>query len=251
VPSTFWALAIAGALQAPAAPPPSAPPPHAAAAQAWPDDRPITRVLPNLGRDLKAIPSIETAWIMGAGTGAALALHPYDDDLAAWAEESRSSASQFGRALGEAWMQLGLSAAAYGIGRFNKDEVLTHVGSDLIRAQILNGVFTVPTKYIVNRERPNGGDHSFPSGHASAMFTTAAVLQEHGGWKFGVPTYALATFVAWTRVRDRSHWLSDAFVGAAIGSMAGRTVVRGHKARQWTVTPVKTPGGAAIFLVKR
>ena len=85
------------------------------------------------------------------------------------------------------------------------------------------------------------------------MFTSAAVLQEHGGWKFGVPSYALATFVAWTRVRDRSHWLSDAFFGAAIGSMAGRTVVRGHKDKQqrWTVTPVKTPGGAAVYFVKR
>lgn len=245
MPSTFWALAIAGALQAPTAPPPQA------TATAWPDDRPITRLVPNLAHDIKNLPTMENAIVLGAGGVLTVVFHQYDPDVKAWADKSDSSASHIGRVLGDAWMHTALSLTAYGVGKINKDPALTHVASDLVRAQILNAVFTVPLKRIVNRERPRGGGHSFPSGHTSATFAAAAVLQEHGGWKFGVPMYSIATFVGWTRVRDKSHWLSDAAFGATLGTIAGRTVVRGHRTRQWTIVPVKTAGGAALYFVKR
>ena len=60
-----------------------------------------------------------------------------------------------------------------------------------------------------------------PSGHTSATFASAAVLQDHFGWKVGVPSFAVAGFVGWTRIRDQHHWLTDVLVGAMIGFAVG------------------------------
>jgi undecaprenyl-diphosphatase len=65
---------------------------------------------------------------------------------------------------------------------------------------------------------------SFPSGHATAAFTAAAVLaadSEHPvGW------YALATLVAYSRVYVRMHHTSDVLVGAACGYAFGTAARR-------------------------
>ena len=102
----------------------------------------------------------------------------------------------------------------------------------------------------VDRARPSGGQHAFPSGHTSATFASAAVLQGHFGWKVGAPAYAVAGLVGWTRVRDRAHWMSDVFFGATLGTIAGRTITRGHRPASWSLVPTATPGGAAVFVVK-
>jgi membrane-associated phospholipid phosphatase len=60
----------------------------------------------------------------------------------------------------------------------------------------------------------------------------------------------MAGFIGWTRVRDDRHWLTDVIVGAAIGSVAGRTVTLGHGARPWAIVPTPTAGGAAVLVVK-
>ena len=113
---------------------------------------------------------------------------------------------------------------------------------------MLNGIITRSLKYAVDRERPDGGQHSFPSGHSSATFATASVLHEHFGWKVGVPPMPSRSFVAWARFRDNSHWLSDVVFGSAIGIAVGRTVVGGHAPTSWQVLPTATKGGAAIYL---
>ena len=90
-----------------------------------------------------------------------------------------------------------------------------------------------------------------PSGHTSATFASAAVLHRHYGWKIGLPAYAAASFVGWTRVRDRVHWLSDVAFGAAIGTVAGRAVAGRHFGSV-TIFATPTKGGAAItFTVVR
>ncbi len=79
------------------------------------------------------------------------------------------------------------------------------------------------------------GRRSFPSGHASTTFALAtyAILATGGrfvwspdatassrAWGMGgqVSALALASYVAWTRVRDGRHNLSDVLTGAAIGT---------------------------------
>jgi membrane-associated phospholipid phosphatase len=232
----------------------SAPPPptEPSLETRWPDDKPFSRFVQNLGHDLVALPSLNTALVIGAGGLGAYSVRGKDDDLANWAAESEPSFSILGDVFGDGWMQGGLATIAYVTGRVNHDAKTTHVASDLIRAQVLNGVLTTTLKVAVNRERPNGGNHSFPSGHTSATFASAAVLNEHFGWKIGVPGYAVGSLIAWSRVRDRSHWLSDTVFGAAVGLAAGQTVTAGHRARtRWTVVPTATKKSVAFYIIRR
>lgn len=86
------------------------------------------------------------------------------------------------------------------------------------------GVFAVTygLKYLVKKKRPDGSDnHSFPSGHTSLAFTDASFIMRRYGWKFGVPAYALAGYVAWGRCYAKKHDFWDVAAGAAIGSAVG------------------------------
>jgi len=76
---------------------------------------------------------------------------------------------------------------------------------------------TYALKYTINAERPNGGSHSFPSGHTSAAFSGASFLQKRYGWKYGAPAYLAATFVGWSRIESDNHYFHDVLAGAAIG----------------------------------
>ncbi len=79
---------------------------------------------------------------------------------------------------------------------------------------------TQALKYSVNRERPNGGDHSFPSGHTSAAFQGASFIHARYGWKYAIPAYIGASFVGYSRVYANKHFTSDVWAGAAIGTLS-------------------------------
>ena len=79
---------------------------------------------------------------------------------------------------------------------------------------------TQALKYGVNRERPNGGDHSFPSGHTSAAFQGAAFIHARYGWKYAIPAYIGASFVGYSRVYANKHFPSDVWAGAIIGTLS-------------------------------
>jgi len=72
-------------------------------------------------------------------------------------------------------------------------------------------------KPLVDRTRPDGGHQSFPSGHATSAFAGAAFLRMRYGWAFGVPAYAVASYVCYSRVEAKRHHTSDVVAGAAIG----------------------------------
>ena len=57
--------------------------------------------------------------------------------------------------------------------------------------------------------------------------------------------YAVASYVAASRLHDNVHYLSDVVFEAAVGSIAGRTVVH-HEADYWAFAPAPVPGGVAI-----
>jgi len=215
-----------------------------------PPDRPLHEFFQNLGRDIVALPSRETFALLGAGTGGALAMRPADDNLQIWADGlGESSYTPIGRTAGDGWIQGGAALGTYGIGLLAGNRHVTHLGSDLIRAQALNAVLTRGLKFVADRRRPSGGGESLPSGHASASFATASVLASHYGAKVGVPAYAGAAFIGWTRVRDNAHWLTDVIVGGAIGAAVGRTVTRGHTTLPWTIVPSASSREAAVFIV--
>ena len=62
--------------------------------------------------------------------------------------------------------------------------------------------------------------------------------------------YAIAAYVAASRLHDNDHWLSDVVFGSATGTIAGRTVVH-HASDYWAFTPAPLPGGGVVILVSR
>jgi membrane-associated phospholipid phosphatase len=239
--STTCALGLALAVSAASAQTPPA--------AELPPDRPFTELLTNLARDIRALPSSDTAMILGAGGGTGLALRPVDDNVANWGNEhGPSSFAGIGEFIGDGWVQGGVAVATYVVGRANGDTKAAHVGSDLIRGHLLNGLTTRVLKLTVGRERPRGGGHSFPSGHTSATFVSASILDAHFGWKVGVPAYAFAGFVGWSRLREDAHWLTDVIAGGTIGTIVGRTVARGHRERGWNVIPSASAQGFGVFV---
>ena len=76
---------------------------------------------------------------------------------------------------------------------------------------------TFALKYSIDEKRPNGGSHSFPSGHASVAFSGASFLQKRYGWNYGIPAYIVALFVGYSRIESDNHYLHDVLAGAAIG----------------------------------
>ena len=88
---------------------------------------------------------------------------------------------------------------------------------------------TYALKYTVNETRPNGGTHSFPSAHTSISFSAAEFMRKRYGWEYGIPAYAAASFVAYSRVEANEHYPHDVIAGAAIGIASSYLFTRPYK----------------------
>ncbi|WP_075344277.1 phosphatase PAP2 family protein [Tenacibaculum agarivorans] len=74
-------------------------------------------------------------------------------------------------------------------------------------------------KLLIDKERPNGESlNSFPSGHTSISFASAAFIQKRYGWKYGAPAYVLAGYVGFSRIQANKHDGWDVLAGAIIGT---------------------------------
>ncbi len=101
-------------------------------------------------------------------------------------------------------------------------------------AAVTMGV-TYTLKYTISEERPNHGSHSFPSAHTSISFCSAEFMRKRYGWEYGVPAYAAASFVAYSRVEARQHYPHDVVAGAAIGIISSFIFTKPYKG--WHVEP--------------
>jgi membrane-associated phospholipid phosphatase len=228
-------------IQQPAGPPPT--PRHTG----------IKALLKGLVTDVAHLPSRENLLWAGVGGGLALAVHPFDDDVNRKLVGSTTANHVFkaGEVLGELPTLLGSASAVYAVGRITDEPKVSHVGMDLIRALAIAEGLTQTLKVTTRRERPDhSGRNSFPSGHAADTFAFATALERHLGWRYAVPAYTFASYVALSRLPANRHWLSDAVFGSAVGIIAGRTVT-GHETNQYPVTVAYIPGGAAIMVVRR
>lgn len=78
---------------------------------------------------------------------------------------------------------------------------------------------TYGLKYAIDKERPNGGKHSFPSGHMTNAMAGASYLHYRYGWEYGLPAYAAAALVGVSRVEGNFHRWEDVLAGAAIANI--------------------------------
>lgn len=208
---------------------------------------------------LKAIPddfarffSRDALKIVAIGGAGALAAHQWDGEVVEESQEHlRRSVFEPGNIGGGFLVQTGASFGLYSVARLTGSDDLAALGADLTRAHILAQGIVHAAKFASRRARPDGSDrYSLPSGHTASAFATATVLQQHFGWKAGIPAYGFGAYVAASRMSANKHHLSDVLLGAAIGVAAGRTVTVGLGKAQFSAGVAPTRGGAAITFTK-
>lgn len=206
--------------------------------------------------DFKAFPRRKSTWvILGIGAGAAAIAYPFDDDINDALQDADGLDKFFtpGKYLGYAWVQGGAAVGLYVVGRYFMEpetgahtNKVSHLGFDLLRANLVTQALTYGMKVSFQRDRPTGECCSFPSGHASMTFATAAVLERHFGYRASWPMFVIAGYVSASRLTDNRHFLSDVLFGSALGMAAGWTVVGDHGRNDFTFFPVPTRGGIAL-----
>jgi membrane-associated phospholipid phosphatase len=198
--------------------------------------------------DFRGLASKKPLTILGIGAVAAAAAHVADPSMTSMLATNRASFLSPGETIGSARAQLAGALVTFAAGHIIGNAKVTAVGADLVSANIVAQTLTGAVKMSVRRGRPDGTQFSFPSGHTSVSFASATVLQRHFGWKAGVPAYAMASYVAASRIHDKRHFLSDVAFGAAVGIVSGWTVTMGHGDAKVTMAPVAAPGGAGLSL---
>jgi len=218
-----------------------------------PEHTGIHALFRNLGEDYKNLAHLDNVLVAGVGGAAALAVHPWDPDVNAHLRSHYTLVNDIyapAKYYGDTPEQVALSLGTYALGRIFDYPKASHLGMDLLRAQIVAESMVEPLKFAVGRERPDASNHqSFPSGHSAVTFAAATVLERHLGWKKSALAYVVAAYVASSRLHDNVHYASDVMFGSAVGVIAGRTVTE-HGAEYWTIVPTTTPsGGIAIVAV--
>jgi membrane-associated phospholipid phosphatase len=142
-----------------------------------------------------------------------------------------------------------------------KDKKLIISGLLATQAMITSGLFTRFGKIVFGRERPSAsyrtkeiggiwhgapdfldswvdtkkipgsGYDAFPSGHTSMAFSIATVYAMMYSNNVAVPviSYTIASLVGLSRLTEHAHWMSDVFVGTALGYLCGRQVVKNYQ----------------------
>jgi membrane-associated phospholipid phosphatase len=215
------------------------------------DSSTAKRFIRDVGGDYKNFFSLDTALWLGVGGGAALAVHPADQRISDAARDANNSWPG-GSVYGSQYLQVPLAIGWWAIASAAGSERHAETGRDLLRAQIAVFSWTYAIKLATDRTRPNGDSHSFPSGHASTSFATAMVLQDHYGWKVGLPAFLVASYTAASRVALNQHWTSDVVFGAALGMASARTVTIKFRESRLVVSPVVAGRrGAVVVSVAR
>jgi len=210
----------------------------------------IASLFTTLPADFSHLFTPVNAIVIGAGGAASIAVHPKDEEIVNRLRDETGGREHFfeaGATLGDGLEQGAFALGTYIVGRATHSPRVTSFGADLVDAQIVNGVLTQGLKAAVNRKRPTGSSHSFPSGHTSATFATAAVVQQHFGWKVATPFYALGGYVSISRMVDSQHFASDVIFGAALGIVSGRAASFGHGRSRVKITAAPTSAGAVII----
>ncbi|HCL05106.1 MAG TPA: hypothetical protein DHW64_03685 [Chitinophagaceae bacterium] len=110
-----------------------------------------------------------------------------------------------------------------------KDESARYKAIEIGTSIIVAAATTTVLKQLVKRDRPGNvyadiypdkpdTDYSFPSGHVSVSFATAASLSiQYKKWYITIPAYLWGTGVAYSRMYLGQHYPGDVLMGAATG----------------------------------
>ncbi len=157
-----------------------------------------------------------------------------------------------GDKLGSTLIPLGACGASLILHKLTHNTSRASFANDLFRAHLFNAAATLSLKFALNRTRPDGGSLSFPSGHTSTAFTSAAVIYSHFGKYWGLAAMTAATYVGLSRLQENRHYPSDVLAGAILGSYIGFKISsRSHHGRGVSVAPYLNNGAVGSMLSVR
>jgi len=194
-------------------------------------------------------------WHGAAALGGISALMLLDGSVRHFVQDNRtrtgndiaSTVRHFGQPEVYATIPAGLLLA----GAIGHNPRLTHMGWRVVSSLAVAGAVTTGIKAVSGRARPDSpafdgdsddfglfsGHDAWPSGHTSMAFALATSLGDelHNPWaRWGL--YGAATAVAWSRVNDNRHWLSDVATGAVVGIASAK-----FASGRWTTFGVRAP----------
>jgi membrane-associated phospholipid phosphatase len=173
----------------------------------------------------------------------------------AGADNVASVVRHFGQPEVLATVTLGLAAAGLAAGDSRLVRSAKRVGASVLLAGAVAG----GAKLAIGRPRPEqsldadgyrpfSGQVSMPSGHCTVAFALSTSLADeiHRPWA-SVGLYGLASAVAWSRINDNKHWLTDVVSGALVGITSAKLV--SGRWRIFNLRPpaiLASPGGVSI-----
>ena len=159
---------------------------------------------------------------------------------------------ELGESYGQAIVPVSGAVILWAGGKLTHNKALGSFSSDLLRVHAINGLLTTAMKGAVNRKRPNGAPYSFPSGHTSVSFATAGVVYRHLGKAWGIPAFALASYVGLSRLQENKHYLSDVVAGAILGTYVSLKLTgQRNEGRSVYVSPYTSHSSAGLSLSLR
>lgn len=206
-------------------------------------EKPLPSLWDTIRRDVRAMP--EDLWadtkavytsapnlvILGLTYGGSLAIQETGPDGTVERHFTGDSHHSFDASWRDAFGAAGNPGTHFAVaglwylaGQQSQDEKTYNVGKTLFSALIINGASTMAGKAASWDDSPNGEWGAFPSGHTSSTFTFASVMHRAYGPWVGAPLYALGGLVAYERLEDGEHYLSDVVMGGVMGLVIGHAV---------------------------
>ncbi len=222
----------------------------------FPSDR-VSVISPHREPVLRSNDFLHTALFLSGATVVTAGMIHYDQQMYStlyrWKLRSTilSNISPVITNLGEGSFSLGIFGSYLGYGIISDNARALQIGKIGLESFAASGIVAQVLKNVFGREQPNvstisGGrwngplsyfrkhfNHSrgiasfdaFPSGHTTTAFAAATTLADlyDEPW-IGYASYSMASLIAISRVMERTHWVSDCFVGGLIGVLSTHTI---------------------------
>ncbi|MBT7608470.1 MAG: phosphatase PAP2 family protein [Bacteriovoracaceae bacterium] len=205
---------------------------------------------------------------IAVAAGALVLVFPHDQAISDFVQDNTNSVTEvmaFGGELFGSTLPIAAAGAGYIIGLVMKNKKIKKTSILLAKSLLITGLIAQGLKRVFHRERPssngsgpyefhgpgfNGDDLSFPSGHTITAFTFATFIAEYTKGKskiIPVLAYAAATVGAWSRVHDGAHWASDVIVGALVGHLVTKFILKKHTSKSGiSISPYMGPYGGMM-----
>lgn len=205
--------------------------------------------LKRFGRDFTEVIKAPSSWDRGdlltlaAVSGSGLVLMAFDREIQDWVQSRRTTSSDkfssFFTLFGDGAALLGLSAVVYAAGEIGHDDGLRKTALLSLESLAVTSLLVWTIKIMAGRARPYSGESSnsfhpftlesslwsLPSGHAAAAFSVATIFAlQSREVLVDISAYSLACLVGIARVHDNKHWVSDIFIGSALGYFVARKI---------------------------